>query len=138
LAGFEAVITLGGKIKMSKKVLLVDDEQDFLNLMSKLIGSWGYEVVTASNGVQALELSKTERPDVLVLDYLMPDMNGLDLLRKMRSTTTRVPAVVFTANPTIKAMEESKELNIAAFIPKISPYVDTQQDLKMSLDLLTR
>ncbi|MCF7907570.1 MAG: response regulator [Candidatus Omnitrophica bacterium] len=123
---------------MARKVLLVDDEQDFLTLMSKLIISWGYDVVTASNGQEALELSSHDRPDVLILDYLMPDINGVELLREMRKAGTRVPAIIFTANPMIKAMEESEELSIAAFIPKISPYVDTQEDLKMTLGLLCR
>ena len=123
---------------MPKKILLVDDEQDFLNLISKLIVSWDYEVVTASNGKEALELAKGERPDILILDYLMPDMSGVELLRKMRQAGMRIPAIIFTANPTIKAMEESRELNILAFIPKLSPHVDTQEDLKMALDLLSR
>jgi len=123
---------------MSKKVLLVDDEEDFLKLMSKLMTSWGYVVATAINGQEGLEVSKRERPDVLVLDYLMPDLNGVELLKQLRRTGIRAPAIIFTANPTIKAMEESKELNIAAFIPKISPYVDTQEDLKLALELLCR
>ena len=120
------------------KVLLVDDEEDFLKLMSKLMTSWGYVVATAINGQEGLEVSKRERPDVLVLDYLMPDLNGVELLKQLRRTGIRAPAIIFTANPTIKAMEESKELNIAAFIPKISPYVDTQEDLKLALELLCR
>jgi len=123
---------------MSKKILLIDDEQDFLNLMSKLIGSWGYEVATASNGKEALASLRSEQPDVLIIDYLMPDISGVELLRKIRQGGNRVPAIIFTANPTIKAMEESRELNISAFIPKLSSHVDTQEDLKMALDLLSR
>ena len=123
---------------MARKVLLVDDEQDFLKLMSKLITSWGYEVVAASGGQEALEMCVNQRPDVLILDYLMPDINGVELLRKMRSSGIRAPAIIFTANPTIKAMEESKRLSITAFIPKISPYVDIEEDLKMALGLLCR
>jgi DNA-binding NtrC family response regulator len=123
---------------MPRKILLVDDEEDFLKLMSKVMELWGYRVVTAANAQEALEVSKRERPDILVLDYLMPELNGIELLKELRKIGLRSPAIIFTANPTIKAMEESKQLDITAFIPKISSRVDTQEDLKMTLELLCR
>jgi DNA-binding NtrC family response regulator len=121
-----------------KKVLLVDDEADFQMLMSKVLDSWGYEVLTASNGDEALEIFKAENPRALILDYVMPDINGIDLLKKIRKIDTRVPAIMFTAKPSVKAIEDSKHLNIVAFIPKISPYVNTHDDLRMALDLVCR
>jgi CheY-like chemotaxis protein len=124
---------------MIKKVLLVDDEMDFLILMRKLVESWGYEVVTANNSEQAIEAFKNDRPNIIILDYLMPETDGITLLKKLRSIgTNRIPAILFTAHPTIKAVEDAKGLNISAFIPKMSPYVDTQADLKLTLDLLSQ
>jgi CheY-like chemotaxis protein len=124
---------------MNKKVLLIDDEIDFLTLMKKLIESWGYEVIIASNSKDAIELFKNEKPNAIILDYLMPDMDGVALLKKLRTIgSSRIPAIMYTAHPTIKAVEDGKELNISAFIPKVSPYVDTQADLKLSLDLLCK
>ena len=120
------------------KILLVDDEVDFLDLMQKRIESWGYEVVAASNAQEAMEAFQSEKPDILVFDYIMPDLNGLDLLRKIRALDRRTPAIILTAQPTIKAMETSRELGISAFIPKFSPHVDSLEDLKISLDLIRR
>lgn len=121
-----------------KKVLLVDDEADFLSLMTKVLDSWGYEVVTASKGDEAVELFKSEKPRAIILDYLMPDITGVELLKKIREFDKRVPAIMFTARPTVKAIEESKQLNIIAFIPKVSPYVNTHEDLRTALDLVCR
>jgi len=121
-----------------KKVLLVDDESDFLSLMTKVLDSWGYEVVTASNGDKAIELFKSEKPQAVILDYVMPDISGVELLKKIREFDKRIPAIMFTARPTVKAIEDSKQLNIIAFIPKVSPYVNTHEDLRMALDLVCR
>jgi len=120
------------------KILLVDDEADFLILMQKLIESWGHEVAVASNAQQALQSLKNEQPDALIVDYIMPDLNGLELLRKIRETNRRIPAIMFTAQPTIKAMEAGRELGITAFIPKFSSHVNIQEDLKIALDLLQK
>ncbi|MBN3039610.1 MAG: response regulator [Candidatus Omnitrophica bacterium] len=121
-----------------RKVLLVDDEIDFINLMVKVIESWGYEVLTAANGDEALEKFKNQNPKALILDYVMPDITGIELLRKIREIDRHVPAIMFTARPTVKAIEGSKELNIAAFIPKVSPYINTHEDLRMALDLVSK
>ena len=121
-----------------KKVLLVDDEDDFRTLMSKVLDSWGYEVLAASNGDEAMEMFKTENPKALILDYIMPDISGIDLLKKIRKIDAQIPAIMFTAKASVKAIEESKNLNIVAFIPKISPYVNTHDDLRMALELVCR
>ena len=121
-----------------KRVLLVDDEHDFLNLMTKVLDSWGYEVLTASNGDDALETCKSQKPHVVILDYVMPDISGIGLLKKIREFDRGIPAIMFTARPTIKAIEDSRELNIIAFIPKVSPYVNTHEDLRIALDLVCK
>ena len=124
---------------MSKKrVLLVDDESDFLMLMVKVVDSWGYEVLTAASGEEALQVFKSEKPHALILDFAMPDISGIELLKKIRAIDTRIPAIMFTARPSVKAIEESKYLNIVAFIPKISPYVNTHDDLRIALDSVCR
>lgn len=120
----------------TKKILIVDDEVDFLTLIKKRIESWGYIVITANSGDEALDALNTTSPRVLILDYMMPDINGIELLRKIRKTNKKIPVLMFTAQPTIKAMEEAKELGIIAFIPKESSMVDTEKDLKIALELI--
>ena len=66
------------------KVLMADDEQDTLELMSKKIRMEGYEVITATDGLQAWDLIVSESPDIILLDLTMPGMDGFAVLKKLR------------------------------------------------------
>lgn len=78
------------------RILLVDDEERILNfLRSKLQGS-GYEVLTARNGVEALEQLQAQDPNLMVLDMVMPGMDGLEVLKRLRSFST-VPVIILSA-----------------------------------------
>ena len=118
-----------------KKVLLVDDESDFLEIMGRRVESWGYEVIRASNGSEALKALSENGPHVMILDYIMPDIDGIELLRKVRGAGNRIPVIMFSAKPQPEAIKDGEKLNIAAFIPKLSPYVDTQSNLKSALNM---
>jgi len=69
---------------MSAKILVVDDEQSILNLVTAYLRPEGYEVATAVNGRQALQTIRTFRPDLIVLDIMLPGMDGLELLAQLR------------------------------------------------------
>lgn len=120
---------------MLKKILLVDDELDFLDIMGRRIESWGYEVIPASNGDEAMDALMGKNPDVIILDYVMPDINGVQLLTKIRAIDLRVPVIMFTAKPQVEVIKKAGRLNVSAFIPKLSPYVNTQANLKTALDM---
>ncbi len=81
-----------------KKLLLVDDEKDTLLVLEKQLTTVGYTVVTANNGIQALFLAKSERPDLIVLDVQMPDMDGGEIAHKLKenSVTKNIPVVYST------------------------------------------
>jgi DNA-binding response OmpR family regulator len=105
---------------MANRVLLVDDEEVNLDLMEQLVAAEGYEVLRASDGETALEIVKTARPDVIFLDIVMPQMNGLEVLRKIKTSpfSYAIPVVMVTA---IAASEERiKSINAGAddFITK--------------------
>lgn len=80
------------------KVLAVDDEKDVLFIVSAALKSEGYEVVTASNGFEALEAAARENPDIIVLDVMMPKMDGFETLKKLREQdgTRDIPVVMLT------------------------------------------
>jgi len=120
------------------KILIVDDEADFLRLISERIESWGYHAMRASDGKAAIEAVKNRRPDVVILDYLMPDMDGVAVLRKIREMDKELPVIMFTAYPDAKAMEEVADMGISAFIPKLSLYSDVQSSLKSAIELICR
>ena len=79
------------------RVLVVDDEPDSVELLQEFLTGKGYEIVTASNGEEALRKVKEERPHLVLLDVRMPDMNGLDVLRKIREFDQEVGVIMVTA-----------------------------------------
>jgi len=70
--------------QQSRKVMIVDDHDDFRASVARLIRSWGHEVAVASDGASALSLADAFQPECGILDVSMPGMNGLDLARRMR------------------------------------------------------
>lgn len=121
---------------MSKaKVLLVDDEKDFLDIMSQRIEAWDYSVISISDPVKAVEAVKNKKGDIVILDYMMPGMDGLTTARKIREINSEIPLIMFTAHPDYRALEGSEQLHVLAFIPKFSSYSDAQAALKSALGL---
>ncbi|MFQ6097982.1 MAG: response regulator, partial [Armatimonadota bacterium] len=84
---------------MAKKILVVDDEKHIVRLVEVNLQRAGYDVVTAYDGVQALEMVKQERPDMLVLDVMMPRMNGFEVLKQLKANpeTQEIPVIMLTA-----------------------------------------
>jgi CheY-like chemotaxis protein len=95
-------------------VLIVDDDPDARETLGKFLQKSGHEVQTAADGQNALNLVLHRRPDVLVLDLLMPEMDGCDLLSILRSylRLQALPVVVWTCAPDGPQMERAKRLRI--------------------------
>jgi CheY-like chemotaxis protein len=94
------IISGRGKIiNAEKKVLVVDDEVHILYVVSLKLRNAGYEVITAQDGREALELAQIESPDLLITDYQMPYLSGLELCRRLQRipATRHIPALMLTA-----------------------------------------
>jgi len=115
------------------KVLLIDDDLDLLDLIGTRIEGWGYELARASSGKEGLAAIELERPDIIVLDYIMPDMDGIAVLQGIRKNDRNIPVIMFTAYPDAVTVSSMEKLNITAFIPKLSVYSDTQVVLKTAI-----
>ena len=79
------------------RLLVVDDEPDIVELLSASLRFAGYDVSSAGNGKEALELAKTFRPDLVLLDVMMPGMDGFSVLTRLRGEGHRVPVLFLTA-----------------------------------------
>ncbi len=84
---------------MPKKILAVDDEPSIVRLVQVNLQRAGYEVVTAFDGKQALEKIESEKPDLVVLDVMMPYMDGFEVLQRLRKdpATRELPVIMLTA-----------------------------------------
>lgn len=79
------------------KILIVDDDQHIRRLYQEELQDEGYEVVVAATGAEALDLFEKENPDLVTLDILMPDIDGIKLLRQMKEKKPRIPIIMSTA-----------------------------------------
>jgi CheY-like chemotaxis protein len=79
-----------------KKIMVVDDEENLLFLLNKILESEGFDVITADNGRECLELLKKEKPDMILLDMMMPGITGIDVAEAIRSNPkTRNMKIIF-------------------------------------------
>lgn len=90
-----------------KKILIVDDEEKIRKMISDYLGAVGFEIVTAVDGIDAITQTVVEQPDLIVLDIMMPGLDGFDCTRRIREKTT-VPIIMVTA----KAEEADKLIGL--------------------------
>ena len=100
------------------KILVIDDEQSIRDLLDRLLRRKGYDVVLAESGRKGLELFRPERPDVIVLDLKMPAMDGLTVLRQIRSLNRSQPVIVLTGSRTAEMEQQVRALGVTEYIAK--------------------
>lgn len=98
-----------------KRVLLVDDEDRIVNFLALKLKVSGYQVVCASDGEKGLELARSTNPDIILLDVIMPGIDGLEVLRRLRKFSD-VPVIILSAKERIS--EEVLALGANAFMSK--------------------
>lgn len=88
---------------MSEKILVVDDDTDGLKLIGLMLQRHGYQVIAANAGNQAIAKAHSEQPDLIILDVMMPDINGYEVCRRLRANpdTQSIPIIMFTAKTLI-------------------------------------
>ena len=103
-----------------KKVLIVDDEIHIIHVVAIKLRNNGYEVVSADNGAEAFDLALKEKPDIIVTDFQMPVMTGMELVEKLRQNeeTKDIPVIVLTARSFAIPQEQQKNLRISGCLSK--------------------
>ncbi|HTY81870.1 MAG TPA: response regulator transcription factor [Dehalococcoidales bacterium] len=99
------------------RILIVDDEARILNFLVSKLRASGYDVLTASNGTEGLDQVKAQEPDLIVLDVLMPKMDGLTMLKELRSFSS-LPVIVLTAKGTDTDRIRGLQLGADDYLPK--------------------
>lgn len=110
-----------------KKILIVDDEVDFLNIIKMRLEKNKYDVITAVNGREALEKLENDSPDAVLLDILMPKLDGLQTLKKIRKKNKDLPVYIITAFSNEERFKLARKLGASGFIVKTS---DLQKEIK--------
>lgn len=119
--------------QQGKKIVYVEDEQEMIDLVKLILSRKGYQVIGAAGGREGLDIIREEIPDLVLLDLMMPDIEGWDVYQQIRAdeTTRHIPVIVVTA----KAQNIDKVLGL--HIAKVNDYISkpfSPQDLVASVE----
>lgn len=105
---------------MAEKILVVDDDLDTLKLVGMMLQRQGYSIIAAINGAQALAKVPVEKPDLILLDVMMPDIDGFEVCRKIRANPSfaTVPILMFTAKTQVDDKVQGFEAGADDYLPK--------------------
>lgn len=114
----------------TRKVVVVEDEPEMIDLMRLILSRKGFEVVGANGGVRGLETIRAEKPDIVLLDLMMPEMDGWQVYQQLKAdpNTENIPVVVVTA----KAQNIDKVLGL--HIAKVDDYISKPFSLQELVD----
>jgi pilus assembly protein CpaE len=105
---------------MAEKILVVDDDVETLRLVGLMLQRQGYQIIAANNGTQALSSAKLEQPDIILLDVMMPDMDGYEVTRQLRAdpNTANTPILMFSAKGQVDDKVTGYEAGIDDYLTK--------------------
>lgn len=103
-----------------KKILVADDESHILNVVSLKLRNAGFNVITARDGQEAFDLANAEHPDLLITDFHMPQLSGIELCKKLKESqeTSSIPAIMLTARGYNLEPNDTEESGIRQMISK--------------------
>ena len=103
-----------------KTILVADDESHILNVVSLKLRNAGYRVLTAADGQEALEVAIAEQPDLLITDYHMPQLSGLELCQRLKqdAATSNIPAIMLTARGYHLEPQDTQQSGILRMLSK--------------------
>jgi len=109
-----------------KTIMVVDDNPDIITIVRTILEGKGFKVLSASSGAECLATLKTQKPDLIVLDIMMPDMDGLEVLTRLKATSefSNVPVVLLTAKVQYEDVLGGYKLGADYYITK--PFTSTQ------------
>ncbi|MBN1492929.1 MAG: sigma-54-dependent Fis family transcriptional regulator [Candidatus Omnitrophica bacterium] len=115
---------------MTKKICIIDDEQVIRETLSEMLRIEGYEVVTCDNGLSALDTLSSEECDLVLCDIRLPDVDGLDLLEKIRAKLPGIMFIMMTAFGSVESAVEAMKLGAQDFITKPFLFDDVKLRIK--------
>jgi len=117
---------------MEKKILVVDDDPTIRTAFEERFRLEGYEVITATDGKSGVEKAKEEIPDLVVLDIVMPEMDGIEACRLLKSDSRyrHIPVIIITASLQAAAERLSKEVGADVYIQKSPDFTDLVHAVK--------
>ena len=125
---------------MAEKILIIDDDVDTLKLVGLMLQKQGYQIVAANNGSQGLEQAETENPDLILLDVMMPEMDGYEVTRRLRANplTANTPILMFTAKTQLDDKVTGFEAGVDDYLTKPTHPSELNAHVKALLSRTTK
>jgi DNA-binding response OmpR family regulator len=111
---------------MNRRVLVVDDDQDIRRMVEKILGTAGYAVSVAKDGQSGLTLAKAERPDLILLDVMMPGIDGMAVLAEFRRTKELAHTKVIMLTAKSQPSDKAASARVGADLHVIKPFTYRQ------------
>jgi two-component system phosphate regulon response regulator PhoB len=120
-----------------KTVLIIEDEADAADLFAEMMRVSGFRVLKTTSSAPALAMMSTEKPDVVILDIMMPETSGLDLLREMRLTPdlAGIPVVVVSAKSMPADIKSGMEAGASTYLSKPVGFLELKEAVEQALEL---
>ena len=105
---------------MNKKILIADDEPHMLRVTELSLKKGGFEIFLARNGREAVTIALREKPDLVVMDVVMPEVDGLTALRELKSApaTADIPVIMLTSRGQANVREQAESFGVARYVTK--------------------
>ncbi|QEK13342.1 sigma-54-dependent Fis family transcriptional regulator [Crassaminicella thermophila] len=120
---------------MSKKILIADDEKNMIWAMKKALKSENYKIITAANGIEAVEKAKNNDPDLVLLDLRMPQKDGIEALREIKEFNENIPVIMITAHGTMESAIEAMKIGAIDYLPKPFDIEELKIQIRKALDV---
>ncbi|WP_396143245.1 response regulator transcription factor [Flavobacterium sp.] len=113
------------------KILIVEDEKGISDFLKQGLEEEGYEIIVASDGLSGLDLAITNKPDLILLDWMLPKMSGIDVCKEFRKTDSKTPIIFLTAKDTIQETIEGLKSGANDYIKKPFSFEELLERIKI-------
>ena len=120
----------------AKTILAIDDENDVLIIIKTALQSEGYQVLTASNGFDGLAAAEDKKPDLILLDLMMPEMDGMEVLKRLKESkgTDQIPVIILTGLSDREKIRMALDQGTSYYIVKPFDYQGLVSKVKLALN----
>jgi len=110
----------------NKKILVIEDEATLQKALNEVLSEEGYEVVSSLDGLRGLELAKEEIPDLILLDIILPKMDGFEVLKKIKEDdkTSQIPVIILTNLSDINDIQKALDLGATTYLVKADFHIE--------------
>lgn len=120
-------------MKPDPRVMIVEDEPRMRELLVQAIGGWGFGVVAARSGEEALRLAEGEPPDIVLLDLNLPGIDGIECFARLREKLPQLQGIVLTGFASLEAARRAIHLDVVEFLTKPAPLGELEQALDRAM-----